>query len=56
MNCLFASYHHAACGLRSECNREDKHHHHLSPADVEVISPGTGEDCWKGLSGKGYGS
>ena len=53
MNCAFGHYIHTECGVMSECRREDKHHHHSSPRDVEVISPGTGEECWNTHFGKG---
>jgi len=53
VNCPFGTYDHADCGRHSECRRTDKHHHHLSPAEVEVISPGTADECWETFFGKG---
>lgn len=52
MSCPFASYWHTDCGKHSECQRTDKHHHHLSPAEVEVISPGTDVECWDNHFGR----
>jgi hypothetical protein len=43
--CPWGEYVHLNCGDESECQREDKHHHHQTPRGVEVISPGTGDEC-----------
>lgn len=53
MNCPFGTYDHTDCGRHSECSRPDKHHHHLNPNGTEVISPGTGDECFNSFFGKG---
>lgn len=53
MNCPFGTYWMAECGQHSECKRTDLHHHHLSPAEVEVISPGSDVECWDTFYGRG---
>lgn len=53
MNCIFgAHYEHVECGQMSECNRTDPHHHHKSASTVEVISPGTADECWNTYFGR----
>lgn len=53
MNCPFARFGHIHCGAASECERDDQHHHHITPNKFETVSPGTGESCWNSHFGKG---